>query len=545
MRHMFGLVGDVWRASVDILEMRSLVWRELHKKVRGLCILKLCNILKPNFVSSFFLLRWLSSAETYGRYCPSCKSKVNRNDLRPIYAKRICVIDNSKEIHLQHLLDEEISKVSALKQDVALLKLSLQSQKRITASLEAQLKHTEVKAHQINKSIRRSVTFHLDTGLKAIPSTSSNNIAATSSATTETGPASYKLSRECTINICDAPGCRVIVHSPRHDSLIVSQRATGMFTGFGARFIDVASGRLTSFMHMANRQIRDIALDKDQELISAASMDRSVKVYSLNSRGCVSTITPTEDKPIWSVVFDRTRQQLFYAGTQNGSAFVYDLRYPSVAYDEHRQSDDCSPVISIASVSARPSDFPLGGFLVCKLQSLWFYEYTSQTNRETIATRLPICGPFVSMDYVDETLTILVTLRPTSNRPMSLHVYLMLRKVDQTTTVNVASVMAGSTVQAVMTRSTQIQMPNATVVAAYMQDKKTLQTWQVRPQESLPLDQSRETADRMQTLPIAECVMDTCAVYVPVRERLQNTYLAALSETKCWIYKVLNTRGAE
>lgn len=475
----------------------------------------------------------MNSTESYGRFCPNCKSKITWNDLRPIYAKRIAVVDNSNEIRLQKMLDHEVSKGGILKQELALLKLSLQAHQQLYTNLDTELKEAKHNIAEMSKSIANRSIEPASTSAIFGSSSSGGAAAAASASSSATSADAFQLARECTINICDAPGCRVLIHSPRLNSLILSQCATGLFTGYGGRFVEVGTGRLTSFLHMTSRQIRDIALDKDEELIAAASMERVAKVYSLNSRGCVTTIMPTEDKPIWSAAFDRSRPQLFYAGTQHGSTFVYDLRYPSVALAENRHSDDNSPVICIASVSPSQPDFPLGGFLVCKLQSVWFYEYTSATSRETNATRLPLCGPFISMDYVDETRTILVSVRPTAMQRLSQHVFAELRKVEQTTTALIVSTMAGSAVQAVMTRSTQMQIRDATVVAAYMQDTKVLQTWHV------PRDEAA-SAVRLQALPIAECVMDTCAVYVPGRVRPQRAFLAALTETKCRIYKLVN-----
>lgn len=85
--------------------------------------------------------------------------------------------------------------------------------------------------------------------------------------------------------------------------------------------------------------------------------------------------------------------------------------------------------------------------------------------------------------------------------------------------------MAGSKVQAVMSRSTQISFDNSTLVAAYLQDTKYLQTWQVRA--------AQQRHVRMQSLPIDECVLDTCPIYLN-----DNVFLGALTETKCRVFRV-------
>lgn len=90
--------------------------------------------------------------------------------------------------------------------------------------------------------------------------------------------------------------------------------------------------------------------------------------------------------------------------------------------------------------------------------------------------------------------------------------------------------MLGSKVQAVMSRSAQLSLDNSTLVAAYLQDSKTLQTWQIQP--------AQRQHTRMQTIPINECVLDTCPIYLD-----QTVYLGALSETKCRIYRVYGEDG--
>lgn len=459
------------------------------------------------------------------RCCPSCKSKAKIGDIRSIYAKRISVVDKSEEYRLQQVVNDEQHKVENLKQEVALLRLELELQRKFNDKLEQQLGETKLNA------INLSAAYN-----------SSQPVASVRQRV-------HKLSCDHTINICTVAGCRVLIHGRRSNSLVVSQKSVQtLFPGFGVRFVDLATFQPTSFLHMAARQVRDLAFDQDEQLLAAASMDATCKLFTVNNRGICASFTPT-DKPIWSVAFDKSRTKLVYFGTQHGNTYTYDIRMNNNFLDEHKTVGDMSPVINICSVPPHQPDFPFGGFLVCKLQSLWFFEYTAA--QTVTATRLSLAGPFVSMNYAEATHHVLISTRPTTMQPMSEYIYAELKKVlicfsnhisllyicfntqlivyhrqvDQTTTLHVVTKMMGSKVQAVMSRSAQLNFDNATLVAGYLQDSKTLQTWQIQPAQRQHV--------RIQSIPINDCVLDTCPIYLG-----QTTYLGALSDTKCRIYRM-------
>lgn len=167
--------------------------------------------------------------------------------------------------------------------------------------------------------------------------------------------------------------------------------------------------------------------------------------------------------------------------------------------------------------------FPCGGFLVCKLQSLWFYEYSSATGT-ALPYRLNVEGPFISMsfDYTHETL--LLSARSNQRYPQSRYILGKLEKIDDLPILNVKVSFFGSKATPVMTRCTQIAVEANTLIAGYIQDVKLLALFDARREQ------------RLQSMPVQEIVYDTCPVYVA-----NSTYLAALTESKCRIYKLTAT----
>lgn len=494
---------------------------------------------------------WFAGFPASVRTCPSCKNKANLRDLRNIYAKRVGVVDKSEEYRLQQLLDDEISKVGTLNQNLALIKLELELQRKYTARIESQLEQTKLDALNLNASLM-SASQHqqhqqcssVNTSLASSAAVHNGSISTRTSSTSSFASAGavYKLSRECTISICPEAGCRVMIHGRRSNTLLVSQKSTQtLFAGFGVRFVDMPSFRLTSFMHMATKEIRDLAIDADEQTVVAASLERSCKMYNTHNRGCFSTFTPHSDKPIWSVAFDKARTRTIYFGSQHGSTFVYDVRQPGTCLEEYRTVRDTSPVISICSVPPSGVDFPFGGFLVCKLQSIWFYEY--KADQTVTATKLAISGPFASMSFREDGNTVLLATRPKALAAGQL-IYAELRKVAQTPALLELATESGSRVQKHMTRCAQLRVEQATLVTAYMQDTKNLQTWRVAQSHQL-----QQQSVLQQALPIEECIFDLCPIYgmgcggSAAVQQWAPVYVGALTDSKCRIFKVINGDG--
>lgn len=77
-----------------------------------------------------------------------------------------------------------------------------------------------------------------------------------------------------------------------------------------------------------------------------------------------------------------------------------------------------------------------------------------------------------------------------------------------------------------LTIPTQVQMKENTLVAAYVQDNKTIQLWDKKIGKLQPTGMS-----------IADCVVDTCAIYL----ENEHIFLGALSESKCRIFKIIKS----
>lgn len=428
------------------------------------------------------------------KLCPSCKSKAIPRDIRHIYAKRILAVDKSEEYRLQTVIDKEKEKNTKLQENIGTLQYELAAVKERADKLAKQLE-----------------AAHL------------NGPIADSAGVTNFNPRMYKLALEKSIDVYREPGCRAMAYGRRSQTLFVSQKSSqSLFPGYGVRSMNVDGLFLSnSFLHMSAKQIRDLSLDNDEELIVSASTDATVKLFSIPNKCPITTFTPS-DKSIWSVAFDRTRSKYLYLGSQHGSTYVYDIRSPHTFVQEHSTLGDMSPVVSICPVP-HTDQLPFGGFIVCKLQSLWFYEYTA--SQEILSTKLMIDGPFVSVTYDDHTQHLLISTRPSQKYSTTRHIIAMLAKTGPNVMLRCVSTIHGSKTQKVMCRSTQMKVLDDIVVAAYLEDSKQLTTWNAQ----------KDT--KMQGLPIADTILDTCPLYVN-----HKVFLSALSETRLRLYQV-NTQN--
>lgn len=436
--------------------------------------------------------RWLQTCQHGSRVCPQCKARAAMRDIRFIYAKRICALDKSEEYRLTDLLNAEKASSSKLNQTVAMLRMELAMKNKHLAELECKLEYYQ---KQQPGSVGCTTQLVQQAGLR------------------------YKFAKDKHIDMSKDSGCRVMLAARQSCTLAISQKSNQtLFPGFGVRTFDIRTFRSTNYLHMSSKPVRDLCYSTNEELIAAATLEKCVKLFSVRSRIVVNTFIPA-DKPIWACALDSDAKNFIYLGSGHGSTYIYDLRAADTFVKEFRIEEDVSPVIAIASVPAT-SLFPLGGFIVCKLQSVWFYEY--MPTQQVVNTRLNVEGPFVSMSYDASANSLLIGTRPSVNYPLARYILSKLDKINDIPALDIVTVFEGARVAPVMSRSAQIIMKDTTLVTAYLQDRKMLNLWNLS-------DRSRS-----QSLPISDIVYDTCPIYDG-----DTTLAAALTEDKCRIYKII------
>lgn len=417
-------------------------------------------------------------------------------DIRTIYAKRVMAIDKSEEYRLKDFLEIEKRRNLDLDNTINTLRLELAMQKQMFSSLQLQVECAKMCGTQMMPSTSSSALQHIRSVVRT-----------------------YRLALEKNFELNREPGSRVMVYGQRAQSLMIAQKSSGvLFAGYGIRFLNVQTLQLThSFLHISPKMIRDIALDVDEEYIVSASMDATARLFNVPNKCQVSVFTPCDDQ-IWAAAFDRTRTKNLFLGSNRGKSYLYDVRNPQEYVEEFVTLGDVSPVFSITSVPVS-DNLPFGGFIVCKLQSIWFYEYSATT--QITPTKLIIDGPFNSVSYDDKTKYIFISTRPNSKYPSSRYIIGTLIKIDSMVVLNIVNTINGSKTQTLMTRGTQIKVNQDNLVASYMQDTTLLTMW------------NSMSGDKLQAMNVNDVVLDMSTLYVN-----NKTFLAALSDTRCRIFEI-------
>lgn len=422
--------------------------------------------------------------------CPTCKTKATTHDIRPLYAKRVVVIDKSEEYRLQELLKLEKTNNVELQSKLSAIKLEMAVFKEEYSKLEVE--YNKLKRYGIFQDAPETSSAHREI--------------------------MYKMSMHKNIDINRDGGCRTMTYGRRIQTLILSQKSSvTLFPGYGVRFVSAYNLQPTVYFRMSPKAIRDLSLDSDEELLAAAAHDANAYIYSVTNHTPVATITPSESQ-VWATSFDKIRKTYLHLGTQQGTTYIYDVRNCMTSVNQLTTPNDFSPVIGMASIPIS-NDFRFGGLIVCKLQSLWFYEYTGAENIEQ--TKLTIEGPFVSINFDEQNNLLLIATRTSSKYPQARLIIANLTKIDQTTVLRKVCTILGSRTQPVMSRSTQIQIGTDSLIASYLQDSKTLCTWNAK------------TGNQMQGFNIDDCIMDMCPMTLN-----NGSFLATLSDSKCRIFQL-------
>ncbi|XP_064539920.1 E3 ubiquitin-protein ligase rfwd3.L [Drosophila montana] len=453
--------------------------------------------------------RWLieSQRQSAVKVCPQCKTKATNRDIRCLYAKRLRAIDRTEEHDMRRELDAERRRAQALTTELATVKMS----HSLTVNKLNELQLDFERLRQVLRAgggCRGAFSDGLSGGgtLKSLSQLTS-----------------HRLYMEKNFEITREPGCRVLLYSAPHSTLVASQKSAQLlFPGYGVRFIDSPSFKPLHFLHTSALLVRDIGFSESQHLLTVASRETRIKTFDIRTRQCSSVFT-ANDKPLWSCGVDRNeREHFLYAGDLRGGVYVFDMRFPETILSEFPSEENFSPVINIAAVPTGKV-FSNGGFLVCQLTIVKFYEYANDT---ALPTRLNVDGPFLSMHYDVLQDTVLFSARSNAQYPQSRFILAKLDKIDGTPVLQIKATIFGSTATPYMTRPTQMGVEDNTLVVGYLQDNKQLMMYDVRREE------------RVQTMPVNEVVYDICPVGTPA-----GSYLAALTDNKCRIYKVNSSRN--
>ncbi|XP_044764495.1 E3 ubiquitin-protein ligase RFWD3-like [Coccinella septempunctata] len=391
------------------------------------------------------ILRWMQSQTK--KSCPTCKKKILKSDIRFLYTKKLIAVDNSELQEMKVKLDCVINERN---------------------NIQLELSKYICREHALNQEIT-FLKSQLRT-LKNNPLLFSNS--SRSDAISNNSVPKIKLYMDKSLEVCPAGACRVFDVNPALDLIMVNVKSpSNLFSGFGLRKICISQYRTLAFLPLHTSQIRDVSFQNVNVL--SVSTDKMVKITDSLNNSTVCSFVQT--LPLWSCCWDSLDNNVFYIGTQMGAIHKYDLRSLGHPVNILEVPGDMSPVVSVAHIPNDVDSLTPEGLVSCKLNSLWFFEKTSEDYKRY---PLGIDGPFYAMRFDDVSKQILVSSRPNLRNPNSRHTLATLSKVEDKVTSNSVHTFENPGIQRHLSRSCFIKR-DQDYIAVHEESSKLVTLWNI------------------------------------------------------------------
>ncbi|KAG5684803.1 hypothetical protein PVAND_014016 [Polypedilum vanderplanki] len=456
----------------------------------------ICSICLDNFHSSGpHRLISLSCGHLYGescittwlkdqKNCPQCKKKASAREFRPIFATRIQIIDNSREMELE-------LKIQKLENDKRNLILTNESDKLTIAVQKRQITDLKKELECLKKL--------------ALPR---NNLGTECIQTIRSG----RMYLDKNIDFKENSECRAIKFMSKAKKLVLSQKIVGttLWSGYGVRFIDAVTYKGERFLNVSAKPVIDLSFDMTDSFISCCSRESMCKVFNCNTGQNIATMST--NVPIWSCSFNKNLENQVLLGGQDGHVYVYDLKRPIEPLIAVTSLGSKTPVKFILSIN-KTENFPFGGFFIIHVRGLYLYE--CQADLDFKVTKLNFEDSIVSASYDNKTEMILIS---TPGEDQTTHILMRLIKADEVPVLQ--EIYRIHSNQGLTSRPTQIKVPDGFVVTSYSNREIQVHT---------------PSIGRVHSVPMPSLVNDFCAIY---NDSISPPTFAALSSNKCRIYKV-------
>ncbi|CAF0874459.1 unnamed protein product [Brachionus calyciflorus] len=380
--------------------------------------------------------RWLKTNPK----CPQCNRPSKRSDIRRIYARALKVIDTAELDKALKDLEDERQLRKKCEIETSEIKLRFQIVRDELSILQQKYNILQEKYNSGNFE-GSSSNFQ-----KSILSNDCSN--------------SMSFNLEKMIQLTDNVngGCRVLSFSARNLAILASQPSnTPMFPGFGIKKINFLDYKLSQYVPIHSKLIRDMSLctQYDDETLLTCSLDKTIKLTNITSNRPIHSYECAH--PIWSCCFNLENPFYFYAGLANGQVLLFDRR----KIDTHVQilnsdQNTFSPVCNLNYVP-RNDNFRKPGVLISQLDKVSFYE-TQSSCEEYKCHSLLLESNIMSCSLEPSSGHILVSTRPTQKHPNVRHLVYELLKSNNTESENAYALnhiqtYKGSNIQKMLARS--------------------------------------------------------------------------------------------
>lgn len=397
--------------------------------------------------------KWLRGQ---GSKCPQCNATAKRSDLRTIFAKSLKVLDTSE-------------RDAALKM--------LESEKNLRRQAELKVAQLKVKYQMVLQECER-VKKELMEHKQWIQVTKSNKLDRRDTQLSQ-NPLSVSFVLEKTLDLCKDGGCRILGSCDMLNMLLISQPSiNNLFPGFGIKKISTMDFRVSEFVSIHQKPIKDIAFHSTDTLVLTASLDRSVKLTNVLSNSIVQSYSlPIE---AWSCTWSKDDPNQFFTGLKNGCIYQFDTRMTNSHICQLPAVGQRSPVIGLQYIQKKlNSGLSLNGLLSGQLSTCCLYEMKRESDYKLHP--LPLEGSFTSLSYEPKTGHLLVSCRPSAKHPSVTHMLceLTMNSVENNEVVedmcscNIIQTFLGGDAQAQLSKSSLFLHPkNESCILACIGDER-------------------------------------------------------------------------
>jgi E3 ubiquitin-protein ligase RFWD3 len=289
------------------------------------------------------------------------------------------------------------------------------------------------------------------------------------------------------MNINEATGgCRIVTFSRSQMSILVSQQSNvPIFPGFGIKKINFLDYKLSQYVPIHTKLIRDIAINEssqDDNIILTCGLDKTIKLTNLASNGMVHSYDC--GMPVWSCAYSIDNPLHFYAGLQNGQVLIFDKRKIDKYLDKiNCESSSKTPVCGLHFIprhstnSDNSINFNKSGLLVTQLDKVSFFEIKPANNNEYVYHPLINESNIMSGFFEPTTRNILISTRPTQKYPNARHLTYELNTVDNNVTLNLLNTHVGPKVQELMSKSKLFSLDNKLYGCASDESSQCVRIW--------------------------------------------------------------------
>ncbi|XP_061139466.1 E3 ubiquitin-protein ligase RFWD3 isoform X1 [Syngnathus typhle] len=353
--------------------------------------------------------RWLASQRAAAK-CPQCNKKAKRSDIVMLYTPKLKAVDNSHHESLKRALEQEQSLRRKAEFESAHCKLRLQM---ITSKYG--------QAQQELQEIRSQMAQGGGAASAAVPGSSSSSSHLTA-------PYEYYSA----VVVSSNGGCRVLAHCESLNCLLVSQPSASavLLPGWGVKKVSLHNSRHSQYVPIHSAHIRALSFNRQNGgMLLSASLDSTLKITSMQSNAVVQTYNA--GKPVWSCCWCLDKPNYVYAGLNNGSVLLYDIRDTSTHVQELQPLRSRAPVVSLCYIPRAASNaFPCGGLIAGTLEGGVFWEQLDENTYKPHSLPLE-AGVCTGIQVETESRHCLVTYRAGRLHPMVRCVLMALTRTPQ------------------------------------------------------------------------------------------------------------------